>query len=457
MAEDNKTTAPEGEKTKAQSKAGSMAIFLPGAKIWPGTYKIYRRMRSNPTIALARAAAGAPVRAAKWGVQGTEDTPDEWKAEIHEALKPLWSQLIKDMLRALDYGYAGFEKVFVIDKSGLVTYEKLKALLVDITKILVDKDTGDFQGFKQESVELNPDKSVIYTYDGEAGDLYGRSRNENCRQEWSQYEDLLKKSGQYVSKAAGVIPMIEYPEGKSFNASGVETDNADLAKQMLQNLGLGNGVYMPDTLAQYAQDLARSGVDISQLRAWKIDFLETAGQHGNEITEMMRHMESLMMRGWLVPERTATEGQHGTLAESETHAGLSLTISYLVLLEIVAVINQQIIDPLLVYNHGEDAAGSVFVVPEELGSDEQVFFRKLLTTILSNPQNLDLFLTVLDLDNLLDVAGLPKSDLADIGKAADDAAARADQSGLSPSAMGIVHGIYGAIASRRMGRGLTLE
>ena len=460
--EQTETTPPIGEDTKAQtpnrtSMAGAIQIFMESAKIYPGTYRTYRRMRSNPTIALARAAAMSPVRAAKWGVQSEEGVPDEWKTEIHEALKPLWSELIRNMLYGLDYGFQGFEKVFEI-KNGMVQYCKLKPLLIDITDILIDKDNGDFAGFRQGKVILPADKSVIFTNDGEAGNLHGRSRDENCRKEWSRWDDLGAKSSQYVNKAAGVIPMIEYPEGMSFDGSGTETDNSKIAKQMLAELGQGHGVYMPNTMQQFANDLMRSGVDISQLKAWHISFLETKGQHGAEIVSMMRHLESLMMRGWLVPERSVLEGQHGTKSESEVHATLGLVVSYLLLLDMVDVINDQVVNPLLRFNHGIEAEGKVYVVPEELGSDEQVFFRELLKQVFAHPNNLDLFLSVLNVDSLLDIAGLPKSDMADISKAAAEAADRTASLGdMPPAATTALSGIYASLAAGRIGRGLTLE
>ncbi|MCH6581200.1 MAG: AAA family ATPase, partial [Nitrospinae bacterium] len=44
---------------------------------------------------------------------------------------------------------------------------------------------------------------------------------------------------------------------------------------------------------------------------------------------MMKHRESLMMRGWFVPERAATEGQHGTKAEAGVAVDLVAMISML--------------------------------------------------------------------------------------------------------------------------------
>jgi len=450
----------QGEQTGKQKAVGVQSLFpaigsspiiMPGARTRPGTFKVYRRMQANPTIALARMAAMAPIRAAKWGVESVEGTPEEWKIEIEQAMTPLWSQYVKDALRALDYGFAGFEKVFEL-RDNLVQYQKVKPLLVDITDIMEDKETGAFAGFKQKGIVIDEDKSVLYTYDGEAGSLYGRSRNENCRAEWSKWDDAAKKSSQYTTKAAGVIPLIMYPEGQSNDATGTAVDNAEHAAKMLGQLGQGNGVYMPMLYMAWAEDALRAGVDVTQLMQWQISFIETKGQHGKEIIELMRHWESLLMRGWLVPERTATEGQHGTKAESEVHAGLSLTISDLDLQDIVDVANKQLVNPLLEFNHGQEAKDSVFIKPEKLGSDEQVFFRQLLKEVFAHPQNLDLFLNVLNVSALLDVAGLPKSDAIDIERAAAEAAEAARVSGgLPASAMSAVEGLYASILDKRIG------
>jgi hypothetical protein len=442
-----------GEQTKVQKQGRcGGATFGSGmfgcAPVAPGTYKTYRLMRNNPTIALARAAATSPIRAAGWGVESKPDTPKEWKAEIHDAMTPLWSELVRNALFMLDYGWTGFEKVFEI-RNGLLQYAKIKPLLVDMTEIQVDKDTGEFAGLKQQDVMLDADKSVLFTNEGEAGDLYGRSRNENCRKEWSQWNSLFEKAEKYIDKAAGVIPLIKYPEGSGNDAQGKEIDNYLHAEMMLSKLGQGNGVYMPVELASWAEDLIRAGVDVSGLMAWQIEFLETKGQHGIEITDMMRHRESLMMRGWLVPERAATEGQYGTKAESETHANLGLTVADLTLKDIVTTINKQVVNPLLVFNHGADAADSVFIEAEELGSDEQVFFRDLLKEIFTNPANIDLFLNTLNVEALLDIAGLPKSDMADLDKMIADVGARAADANLPASAVENLNQIQAALMAAR--------
>ena len=445
----------QGEQTGRQisGTVGGLEVAFPSVKVLPGTYQVYRRMRGNPTIALARAAATAPVRAAQWGIETRDGTPEAWQDFVSENIEPRWPVLIKDMLYGLDYGHASFEKVWRVRPDGLWDIVRVKPLLPEMTEVVVDADTGAFAGLRQEDIVLDVMQSFHFVYDGEAGDFYGRSRHENCRAAWANWDSILAKASVYVQKTSGVIPMIQYPEGKSTDAAGTEVDNYQHAKRMLQELGQAHGVYMPNTLAKFAEDLVRQGVDISQLKAWHISFLEAQSRHGDEFVTMMRHMESLLMRGWLVPERTATEGQHGTLADATAHTSLALVVSDLLLQDITRYINWYLIDPMLAVNFGEDARGAVYVSPETLGSDEKTFFRTLATAVLANPMNVGMLQTMVDLETMLDIAGLPRtgSEGPDLIRQAEDAAKRAESGELEPSVKAALLGIYQHIASGRLG------
>ena len=169
---------------------------------------------------------------------------------------------------------------------------------------------------------------------------------------------------------------------------------------------------------------------------------------------MFRYWDALLMRGWLVPERVATEGSHGTLAESEAQADLATLMADLLLVELVRHINWFLIDDLLALNFGEDKRGTVFVGPERLGADEQPFFRQLIQAILVAPHNAELARAVLDLGQIMDVAGLPKSDGdIDLAVAADEAAKRitSGELGLPASMVTVFQEVYQQIRRVRQG------
>ncbi len=66
-----------------------------------GTYLTYRLMRSNPTVAIARMAATAPIRAADITVEGPEAS-DEQIELIESIVLPLWPAFILEANLALD-------------------------------------------------------------------------------------------------------------------------------------------------------------------------------------------------------------------------------------------------------------------------------------------------------------------------------------------------------------------
>lgn len=403
------------EETKGQYPAGVASILTDGlyagfSMAATGTYKTYRKMRKNPTVALARMIATAPIRTAKYGLVSTDNTPQDRVDFIEDQMKSLWPELIHNIMYAIDYGWAPFEKVWMVE-NGKYVYRKIKPLLVDKTAPVVDLKTGAFKGLKQMEVRLPVEKCFVYSYDSEAGNMFGRSRHENIRETaWTQWQQIAERRGQWGRKTAGVTPIIEYPLGESENEVGEKKPNFELAKSVLEKLGVGDGVCMPNTMAKFAGDLARSGIDLGKLRAWHISFLETKGQHGREFTVSLKHLESLIMRGWLVPERAGTEGQAGTKAEAEVHGNLALVIADLVFADILKSINWYLVNPLLVYNFGKEVENTIWLERGELDPLMKAFYKELVKAVLTHPQNYDLLESWVDVGTLITKVGLPKSD-----------------------------------------------
>jgi hypothetical protein len=375
-----------------------------------GTFNTYRKMRSNPTIALARLASTAPIRTADWSVDADEGVPAARKKFITEQLAKIWPNLINDLCLALDYGFSPFEIVWATGGGGTkYVVDKVKPLLVDITNPEVAADSGKFTGIENDKIVLPLNKCLWYAYDQEAGNLYGRSRHENIRETaYRDWCDLAAKCSMYVKRVAGAVPLIEYPDGESTDKSGATRSNWDIARQILNELSNCNGIAMPNVLAPYVEDFARAGGGADKLRAWNIDFLEDKVSHGSEFLELMRHKESLMMRGWLCPERVATEAQTaGSRADSESHGDLMAGMADIVVGDMVQTINTQLVDPLLRLNFGAEAVGTVRVMRSKVANDVQLFIRELTKLLLGNVANTALMLDILDVHQLADRSGLP--------------------------------------------------
>lgn len=419
--------APTGSRTKGQTtrRAGAFGILsgvlsrggvhsarcaMPGflSEPSPATYQTYRQMRCNPTIAIARAALFAPVKANKWTYEAKDGTPDDRVRFIQEQFDTLKARLVIDILRAVEYGWQPFERVYGLNDDGMCVYTRAKALLPDESEPLVDKDTGALVGVRNGEARLSLQKAAVLTYDQEGDDPYGRSIYENIREDaWWPWRDAAGKLAQYYTKGAGVVPLIRYPAGKGQNADGVEVDNSENAANVLRTLGMGMGVTMPNEIDGAYEDLVRAGAPIADLLAWQVSFLETRAGVGGEISQGMRDYERLMVRGMLQPERSILEGQFGTKADAGSHGDLGLMIATELVDWAVGEVNRLFVDPLLVVNFGREAKGTVYIKPSPVVDEDRAFIRELMrATLTANP---DLLMAVSDFDAMLDATGVPKS------------------------------------------------
>ena len=129
-------------------------------------------------------------------------------------LQPIRAKAVGDGLRALAMGFTGFEKVWEVAGQRVVLV-KLKPLLPEVTQVVVDSN-GNFKGLRNQppsepARDILGNKAFLYTYDGECGNYYGRSRHENVRVTWSQAMQTAERMAQYQKKIAGVIAQLHYP------------------------------------------------------------------------------------------------------------------------------------------------------------------------------------------------------------------------------------------------------
>lgn len=405
------TTTPPGQELTGE-QLGTYGMFSFGSGLGtrapdPGTFETYRRMRTDPTITMARAVAMAPIKSAGWSWQADDDAPAEASQFVQDSLDKLVPSILRDLCFALDYGFQTAELVWG-SKAGAWVVERWKPLLPELTTIRVEK-TGQYAGLEQRGVIIDPFRAFLFTNDREGDNHYGTARHEAIREHaWAPWVESAKRCGQYFAKAAGVIPQIIYPQGSGKDKTGATIDNFEIANRVLAELGSGKGVTMPWSMQKWAEQALARGGDPMELMAWRIQFLETRAGHGSEFLENMRYLDSLKMRGWLVPERVALEGQHGTLAEASAHADIALSVAQETLGLMVVEINAQIVDSLLAVNFGPETAGKVRMVAAPIVNTERAYLRGLVRDVLVQPGNIDLFLETLDLDAAFDQAGLPK-------------------------------------------------
>ena len=426
---DPSTPPAAGEATGAQRGSGGFGSLFAGDQLGAapdaGTFETYRRMRANPTLALVGIVETSPIRSTNWSVniphrvservdsQGSTLDLVEMESFINQAVMPLVDGIVAEMTRSFDYGFSAFEKVFEVRRlngAQRIVYRKIKPLMVDITNVVVDEKDGSFRGVQNNDVVIAPEKSLWLTYDGEPGnEWYGRSKFENIRLSnvLAMWDQVFTRMGRYASRLAGPTPIIEYPEGTSIDGAGAERSNYDIALGVLHKLEHGRGVTMPNTLAKFAQEFANRGTDISKLKSWSIDFIEPNGSYGTDFTGMMSYMDKLLARGRLVPERTVFEGQHGTLAEAAVHGDVVLSAAEQFTSDVARCLNHYVVDPLLAYNYGADAVGSVVLTPEPIIDEKRRTLKEMTIALLTSPTMAGSVGRIFDLDAALETLGAP--------------------------------------------------
>lgn len=406
-----------GERTSRQDVGGfrnsgigsSMGFNLFSGSLSRGSYATYRSMSHDPTIALARAMAKMPVKGAAHSFEADDGVQDAVVEVVQTAVDGIWFDSVDALLWSLEYGWKSAEIIW--ENRGALVPDRIKPLSVDTTRILIDSDTGTMLGVMQGLAELRWGKYIYLGNEVEDQDYYGVSRHENVRElVWGPWKDLMNRMGVYFEKGAGVIPVVRYPQGDGTDENNSPKARFEQAQHIINQLSAAKGVCIPLEVVEWIQDALRSGAKMDQVSSWAIEFLEAKAGHGTEFMESARYYDSLKMRGWLVPERAALEGQMGTKAEAETHGDVAVGLAEDLHARVCRAMNRQVVDPILSYNFGPSMRGRVRIKPAPMVDESKQLIREIVTALLTNPQSLDVLRGTLDLDSMYDQVGVPKAE-----------------------------------------------
>lgn len=372
------------------------------------SYATYREMRKNPTIALGRAILTGPVAAGQWTVQSKNGVSDDLVEFVRdEFLSRRQSFMETVMYGQIDFGWQSFEKVFEFDADdGRIHLRKLKALLHDITQVLVDGN-GGFIGLAQvrDHVTVPLEQSLLISFRVEGTQWYGQSLLENARHAYNAWIETDAGAARYATKISGSHWFIQHPFGSTIDETGATVENKDIAIKMLTALrSVGGG----DIAVGKAADPGKQ---------WDVELKGDPG--GGAVTTFVPRNEYLdrqMIRGLLVPERAALEGRYGTRADAEAHADIAITGMELADRHITTILNWHCVDQLLAANFGEDARGSVWLESAPLVDTQRESLMKVYDAILRNPGGFLEEFGQIDTDAIKDKIGVPKSqEIAEAG------------------------------------------
>jgi hypothetical protein len=353
-----------------------------------------------------------PILSSDLTFESDDDTPPLVVDFIRSQYEGVAPSLREQLLRSLDFGARSLEQSYTpVNFQGrpLVGIKRFKPLRPENTQVLVDPDTGDYAGLRNGAVDLLPEETLHFAYDMEDDDYYGRARLENVRERaWWPHYCLEKRLGQLAQKVSQIIPIVKGPlSSREKDTEGNEISGYDAGMALLNALITGDGV-MVENMASSIDDVI-GNPELAKMAKWDVEPYDT-GQSATGISgiiEGLRYYDSLKLRGMLRPERTATEGQHGTKAEVAEQADVGLAEGDSLHRRMLQVINWHSVNRLLLWNFGERMVGKVRLVGSPLIDEKKAIFRWIWTTLLANPAVLDLVVANLDLDAIAETLGVP--------------------------------------------------
>lgn len=373
-----------------EGKTGAQTIsylydsdVLPREKV--GSYSELRLVRKDPTVALGRGLLVSGVMAGSWSVESTDDAPDA-VVDFVKRLLPLREGVMKNAVGfgRVDFGWMPFEQIFFI-KDGLITV-RLKPLLPDISTILIDKH-GNFKGYRQNitqsatQIDLPIENCLHIAFDVEGSNHYGIPLLENIRAIQTSWADCDAGAKRYDKKIAGSHFVVHYPPGTA-EIDGETVDNADIAKQILTALESSGSMTLPTTTADFVQELVDQNV--SKLYQWDVSLISDTSARQPAFGDRLKYLDSLKIRGLILPERSMLEGQYGTRAEAGVHAGLAVTHMENIDRVITRTVNEQVVERLLVLNFGGKAQHKAHLVAAPLVDLKIEFLQKLYLALADN-------------------------------------------------------------------------
>lgn len=399
---------------------------------YTGSILTYRWMLQLPVLRLVRSIDVGIISSSNWEYEADKGVPDNIKEFITSNMDRLRLKLIMEFfLRGRDYGSMSGEILWE-ERDGLLRIRDVKPLLNELCKSLQDR-TGqvigvrnnlrgqDASGKEVEFVDLAlPYKGFHFTFDGEAGNPYGRSWLENCRatsfREWLNCSQQLQALG---VKITGVVTIITAPSGRfptgKLNADGTmqfDTYKAS-SERVISGLAKGSaGAYVPGIGFDIDQ---KGNIDMMKLMAQLIgksmvtvDIKDFGSQASaiEGILSRMKHAEVNMFAAGLRSSRTGLEGEHGTKEEAGVHTDTG-TLNAETEDRLFAAACQPLVDAQLEVNFGPKYIGKVRIKPASLIDRKSQVLRAFLMAVLQDRNIAIEGVAAADMDQIYKSLGIP--------------------------------------------------
>ena len=315
----------------------------------------------------------APITNVTWSI--SSDDPDIAKF-CYANLVQVWGNFIRNVLNAINFGFQGFEKVF-IEKDSSWMYDEFLDLYPPSVTLKKDLTNSKFAGIEQqtskEKVQIPPEKSFVFSIDKRFGNLYGRSRLRSAYMYWFIDKYTYDFENMFYERYAMPIVEGKAPRGKTQTGGDVTNpsmqDNLQLLLDKIKALRNASAIVIP------------SDVDpVTKAEAWSVKFLE-AQRRGGDFTQRHNHLDMMKARAIFAPELVFSSPYAGSsYALAREHATIFLGAEEALIFDIKTHIDKYILPQLVRYNFGVNAPRAEWVF-ESISTETKNMVRDLVMSM----------------------------------------------------------------------------
>ena len=334
----------------------------------------YIQMEDDAQIKAVLTIVKAPIMNVVWSIACKDKDISQF---CRENLEPLWGNLVRNMLNALNFGWQGFEKIWEKSNESWI-YKDFQDLYHGQTDILKTDKMG-FGGLSQSTlsrgtVTIPIDKSFVFTHEKRFGNLYGRSKLRSAYSYWFIDKYTYDFENQFYERYAIPILHGQAPSGVSQTggdaANPIVEDNLKLLLNKLQGLRSATCIVTP------------SDVGINKEQKWKIDVVESA-RRGADFTQRHNQLDAMKARAIFAPELVFSTPQAGSsYALAREHATVFMGAEEALLFDIKTHIDKYILPQLVLYNFGSKAPRAEWTF-ESISVETKNLMRDLVLAMVS--------------------------------------------------------------------------
>ena len=300
---------------------------------------MYREMRHDGVVRSSLRIAKTPILSARWFMEpaSTDEADIEratfvWK-NLTEYMSTSWPQFLIETLYMLDYGIYAFEKVFDYrDYNGeqRVYWKKFAPRHpYEIEEFIYDEEGGPESitiTTDDGPVDLEIEKALIFTYDKEAGDLWGLSALRSAYKHWFFKEKLYQIDAIQKERHGIGIPIVVLPPNFT-------------PQDKIRAEGIGRNLRTNE----------RAHVVLPP--GWEVMFLKLEGQRVDALASAQHHADKLyenVLANFMVVQGTGS-GAYADVQEHIFNRAVRFTAEI-----ICDVLNKYAIKQLIDFNWGEE-------------------------------------------------------------------------------------------------------